>query len=398
MSDMKTLLEKNTETLNRIARDTTKLRRAYPDSNIPESIFQERHSADSVYGDNTSVIGDQEFAFDDFLVNSKAYRHALLLAQSVTSERSKSDLNVSGSLGGDYLASNEHLRDAIASVSLEESDMHEMNATPEEESPNRSSQLSKSTRDKKVLWTAPDSYRITDPRPFVARVDWFDVFNLDRNELVGKSKKAIESQNIFWELTEREHKWLQDLSTCLKLYRDGLFLRWPPAVKDPFTFLQKGFETIERLEKVQKEVLYLPLLEHWEHQGAWADFIAAPFLNFIDEAAEIYKTVATSYPYQTSRFKEEIENNSSFQAFAHDMSQHPWSHKLDYSHFLKTPITSLQGRCLLLEVLKRTSDVGSSRESEISSVVSIQVSYVSNGQFSGAELERTGFQEISGEV
>jgi hypothetical protein len=91
-ADIQNLLKQHTITLELIAQDTQKLRREYPDSNVPDSIFQEsRRTAESVYGDTLSVVDDSAFDFDGVLVNTKSYRQTLRLAQSVISSRNQAE-------------------------------------------------------------------------------------------------------------------------------------------------------------------------------------------------------------------------------------------------------------------------------------------------------------------
>jgi hypothetical protein len=71
--------------LHRVADDTRSLRAANPRLNVAESIFEGRRAADSIFGDvaeTSSTIDGTEFDFDDIIVNSKAYRRALMAAQA----------------------------------------------------------------------------------------------------------------------------------------------------------------------------------------------------------------------------------------------------------------------------------------------------------------------------
>lgn len=67
--------------------DANSLRALNPDVHIPESILGVQRSAKTIFGDASSTIGGMEFAFDDSVVNSKAYRRAMAMAQAVVSKQ-----------------------------------------------------------------------------------------------------------------------------------------------------------------------------------------------------------------------------------------------------------------------------------------------------------------------
>ncbi|KAK3640831.1 Rho guanine nucleotide exchange factor [Elasticomyces elasticus] len=79
---MRRLLQSQQAQLDQINHNTASLRKQYPQSSVPDSIFDNRRSANSIYGAADSVLGAEDFAFDDDIVNSKAYRRAMALAQA----------------------------------------------------------------------------------------------------------------------------------------------------------------------------------------------------------------------------------------------------------------------------------------------------------------------------
>jgi len=83
--------------LKQIATRSRSLRAYYPRVKVPDSIFELDHSVTSI-SDSNSIIDQAEFAFDDLVVNSKAYRRALALAYAKAADSRKSTRPVEGDL------------------------------------------------------------------------------------------------------------------------------------------------------------------------------------------------------------------------------------------------------------------------------------------------------------
>lgn len=77
LSDMHRLIGDNSAKLDHIARRSNTLRQKHPNIKVPESIIDQ----DSIH-EARSIFGDAEFAFDDEVVNSKAYRRAMAQAEA----------------------------------------------------------------------------------------------------------------------------------------------------------------------------------------------------------------------------------------------------------------------------------------------------------------------------
>jgi len=56
--------------LENLAKDKSALRREYAESDIPNSVFEQRRSPGSIFGDEASMIGDEKFSFDNVVVDS----------------------------------------------------------------------------------------------------------------------------------------------------------------------------------------------------------------------------------------------------------------------------------------------------------------------------------------
>jgi hypothetical protein len=80
-SEIQQLLESHSGALGEIFANTQQLRKDYPHNTVPESVLGSQKTAASVFGKDGSILGETEFTFDDLVVNSKAYRRVMTLAQ-----------------------------------------------------------------------------------------------------------------------------------------------------------------------------------------------------------------------------------------------------------------------------------------------------------------------------
>ncbi|KAL1793642.1 hypothetical protein ACET3X_008624 [Alternaria dauci] len=81
IADIKKLVEDNSVTLDQVVKRSRTLRQSHPRLKVPESLFGRRSLGDEGV-DTDSIAKATEFAFDDEVVNSKAYRRAMAMALS----------------------------------------------------------------------------------------------------------------------------------------------------------------------------------------------------------------------------------------------------------------------------------------------------------------------------
>ncbi|KAF2426170.1 hypothetical protein EJ08DRAFT_379081 [Tothia fuscella] len=98
--DIRRLLRENRDTLDVIVANTDGLRNSYPSNHVPDSIFDENRTALSVFGTMNSIVGEEEFSFDDMVINSNAYRRAMTLAQAQITHVSKT---ITAAIEGDLI-------------------------------------------------------------------------------------------------------------------------------------------------------------------------------------------------------------------------------------------------------------------------------------------------------
>lgn len=81
IADIKRLVQDNSVTLEMALKGTKTLRQTHPKVKVPESLFN-RQDIQGEGSDNELLQLDTEFAFDDDVVNSKAYRRVMAMALS----------------------------------------------------------------------------------------------------------------------------------------------------------------------------------------------------------------------------------------------------------------------------------------------------------------------------
>lgn len=92
MDEIYRQIQKISSFLRQQANRTQSLRMSNPEIHVPESILGVKRSAETIFGDAASTIAATEFDFDDVIVNSKAYRRAMAMAQGVVSKGDKPEL------------------------------------------------------------------------------------------------------------------------------------------------------------------------------------------------------------------------------------------------------------------------------------------------------------------
>ncbi|KAL5121604.1 hypothetical protein ACEQ8H_000290 [Pleosporales sp. CAS-2024a] len=83
ITDIKKLVQENSVTLDQVVKQSRTLRQKHPGLRVPESLFQNTHTAGDA-ADAESIIKSTHFTFDDDVVHSKAYRRAMELYISAT--------------------------------------------------------------------------------------------------------------------------------------------------------------------------------------------------------------------------------------------------------------------------------------------------------------------------
>jgi hypothetical protein len=86
ITDIHKLVEDNSAKLDQVVQRSITLRKQHPNIKVLDSVFDESFRADTLV-DDFSIFHSAEFAFDDEIVNSRAYRSALARVATLQNER-----------------------------------------------------------------------------------------------------------------------------------------------------------------------------------------------------------------------------------------------------------------------------------------------------------------------
>ena len=189
--------------------------------------------------------------------------------------------------------------------------------------------------------------------------DWVTFYKLKKEDIEGRPKKEIERQNVLHEIVTGEELFIDSLNVLLILYRGGLAKSShaiiPPKKLD--AFLTDVFGNVEAVKTANESNLLAGLKWRQQEEGPWIKGFSDIFREWIRKAREPYIAYASNLPNATLLVRREADRNAMFRQFLAQMQENESSQRLDWSHYLKAPITRLQRYGLLLTtVLKNTPE------------------------------------------
>ncbi|KAK5662931.1 hypothetical protein OQA88_6343 [Cercophora sp. LCS_1] len=199
-----------------------------------------------------------------------------------------------------------------------------------------------------------------------ASLDWATFHNVTPEALKGKDKKEIERQNVLHEIVTGEEDYMGQLDVLRLLYRDQLRAWQPPiiAANRMEKFLDAVFGKVDIVQQINKEHLLSQLKYRQQEQGPWIVGFSDLFREWIRKARPIYIEYCSSFPHASYMIRKEAGRNLLFRQFLDYVREHKRSRRLEWTTFVKAPITRLQRYSLLLETVKKTM-VGDSEEKAI---------------------------------
>jgi hypothetical protein len=107
IADIRRLVDENSVTLDQVVKRSRTLRQSHPRVRVPDSLFGHTREGEDV-ADAESIVKSTEFTFDDEVVSSKAYRRAMALYTTSSSEP-KVPINTTPDEPPAYEVSHQHL-------------------------------------------------------------------------------------------------------------------------------------------------------------------------------------------------------------------------------------------------------------------------------------------------
>lgn len=187
--------------------------------------------------------------------------------------------------------------------------------------------------------------------------DWVTFHKLTKGDLEGRPKKEIERQNVLHEIVTSEEGYMGQLEVLRVLYRDQLRSMQPPIIAPQKIdkFLKTVFGKVDAVQETNKNHLLAQLKYRQQEQGPWITGFSDLFREWIRKAKTAYVEYAASYPLAAFLMRREAERNILFRKFLEDVRNHRRSERLDWTHFLKTPITRLQRYTFLLGTVEKNT-------------------------------------------
>jgi hypothetical protein len=194
-------------------------------------------------------------------------------------------------------------------------------------------------------------------------VDWSAFYGISPQEREAKGRKEIEKQNILHEIVTGEEEYMNQLDVVRLLYRDQLRAWQPPiiAANRLESFISKVFTKVDELQQVNKEHLLAQLKYRQKEQGPYIVGFSDLFREWIRKARTVYIEYCSNFPYASHLIRKEAERNLLFRQFLDFVREHKRSKRLEWTTFLKAPITRLQRYSLLLATVHKNM-VGESEE------------------------------------
>ena len=196
---------------------------------------------------------------------------------------------------------------------------------------------------------------------------WTEFYQLKKEDYEGKPKSDLERQNILHEIVQTEDGYMEQLNLLRTLFRDPLAKSDPPIItpnrKDKF--LNDVFGKVEAVRQANEEHLLPQLKYRQQEQGPWIQGFSDIFRQWIRKAKAAYIDYAGGFPGATFLVRQEIDRNIEFRNFMDKARSDKRSGRLDWSTYLKSPITRLQRYSLLLNTVLRTMKTDSEEKTNL---------------------------------
>lgn len=187
----------------------------------------------------------------------------------------------------------------------------------------------------------------------IKTLDWASFYNISKEMADGKPKKEVARQNVLHEIVTSEEVYMDRLDVLRVLYRDRLLQTLPRIIAEGRIekFVSSVFGKADAVQQVNMDHLLAQLKYRQKEQGPWIVGFSDIFREWVRKARVAYVDYASAFPYGRFLVKKEAEKNFLFKQFLEDNRAHPRSQRLDWTSYLKDPITRLQRYSLLLETV-----------------------------------------------
>ncbi|RBQ87999.1 hypothetical protein VDGD_02632 [Verticillium dahliae] len=201
---------------------------------------------------------------------------------------------------------------------------------------------------------------------------WAEFFKVTKEMVEGKPKKEVERQNVLHEIVTSEETYMNQLEVLRVLYRDQIQHAPSPIIAPNRVdkFVAVVFGKVDAVLDANKENLLAQLKYRQQEQGPWIVGFSDLFREWIRKARDVYIDYASQYPHASYLVRREKDRNIIFAKFLDEVRGHKRSTRLDWTHFLKTPITRLQRYTFLLQTVEKNMLVDSEEKANLAKAIS----------------------------
>jgi len=194
-------------------------------------------------------------------------------------------------------------------------------------------------------------------------VGWVECYGVSGPEMEKRGRKEVERQNVLHEIVTGEEEYMNQLDVLRHLYRDQLRAWQPPIISlnRLDKFIDAVFGKVEALQQINKEHLLAQLKYRQKEQGPWIIGFSDLFREWIRKARPAYIAYSSAFPHASYLIRKEADRNLLFRQFLDLVRDHKRSKRLEWTTFVKAPITRLQRYGLLLETVRKNM-IGDSEE------------------------------------
>ncbi|KAI0476523.1 CNH domain-containing protein [Xylariaceae sp. FL0804] len=187
----------------------------------------------------------------------------------------------------------------------------------------------------------------------VKTLDWYAFYGMTKELAKQKEKKDLERQYALHEVVTSEELYMDQLEIVRVLYRDQLANSQPRIVAESRIgkFVSAVFGNAEAVQQVNKDHLLAQLKYRQKEQGPWVVGFSDIFREWVRKARIAYVDYASAFPYAQHLVKREAERNFLFKQFLDQNRNHPRAKRLDWTTYLKAPLTRLPRYPLLLDAV-----------------------------------------------
>ncbi|KAM0326153.1 hypothetical protein ACHAQA_006747 [Verticillium albo-atrum] len=201
---------------------------------------------------------------------------------------------------------------------------------------------------------------------------WAEFFKVTKEMVEGKPKKEVERQNVLHEIVSSEEGYMNQLEVLRVLYRDQIQHAPTPIIAPNRVdkFVAVVFGKVDAVLNANKENLLAQLKYRQQEQGPWIVGFSDLFREWIRKARDVYIDYASQYPHASYLVRREKDRNIIFSKFLDEVRGHKRSVRLDWTHFLKAPITRLQRYTFLLQTVEKNMLVESEEKTNLAKAIS----------------------------